>query len=357
MSWLYSRALVEAYLPDETLGGAPCALWSATHTQPPSWLPDKTTDACRLSLSGMMYAPLTGDRGEAVLTSYRADFPVRTSALRERAPELPGSDPGCGAKWQELSVRYDPDSCSWKTHHCLWEEVLRSCSVTLPNWGMMRNGVLWERVTSALPTGEIVSGLWPTPKAGSAGMSAKTSGRDVSKSTHLTTQVALAEGIVSAETGRVAWPTPKSVPSGPDYARANRAASGGDDLATAIARETFATPKGRDWKGQSQRGIHAQGDALPNKDRGDGVCIGGQLNPDWVELLMGWPKGWTDVDSVCGGAIVGWGDGWERDTPRITRRTAHRAARLKCIGNGQVPAAAVEAWRILRGCKTEPERV
>jgi len=55
------------------------------------------------------------------------------------------------------------------------------------------------------------------------------------------------------------WPTPKSSPSGPDYARAGREDSGGDDLATAVARRTP-----------------------------------GQLNPTWVEWLMGFPLGWTD---------------------------------------------------------------
>ena len=57
------------------------------------------------------------------------------------------------------------------------------------------------------------------------------------------------------------WPTPKSSPSGPDFARANRPGSGGDDLATAAARDPQA---------------------------------GGSLNPTWVEWLMGWPLGWTD---------------------------------------------------------------
>jgi hypothetical protein len=33
------------------------------------------------------------------------------------------------------------------------------------------------------------------------------------------------------------WPTPKASPSGPDFARVNRERSGGDDLATAVARE------------------------------------------------------------------------------------------------------------------------
>lgn len=27
----------------------------------------------------------------------------------------------------------------------------------------------------------------------------------------------------------------------------------------------------------------------------DGQPTGGQLNPTWVEWLMGWPLGWTDL--------------------------------------------------------------
>jgi hypothetical protein len=32
----------------------------------------------------------------------------------------------------------------------------------------------------------------------------------------------------------------------------------------------------------------------------DPEAIGGQLNPEWVEALMGYPIGWTDLDSTPG---------------------------------------------------------
>jgi hypothetical protein len=60
---------------------------------------------------------------------------------------------------------------------------------------------------------------------------------------------------------REQWPTPKSATSGPDFARTAREGSGGDDLATSVARE--------------------QTDSL---------------NPAWVEQLMGFPDGWLDLD-------------------------------------------------------------
>lgn len=102
------------------------------------------------------------------------------------------------------------------------------------------------------------------------------------------------------------WPTPKASPSGPDYARAGREGSGGDDLATAVARvET------------------------------------GQLNPDWVEWLMGFPLGWTNPD-VADEDLVGWhwSDGEPPDVPRTALSIPLRRERLTALGNALVPAAA-----------------
>jgi hypothetical protein len=59
----------------------------------------------------------------------------------------------------------------------------------------------------------------------------------------------------------------------------------------------FPTPKERDWKGQTQRGVYAEQDSLANMDKGNGKPIGGQLNPNWVEWLMGFPIGWTDLNA------------------------------------------------------------
>jgi hypothetical protein len=101
------------------------------------------------------------------------------------------------------------------------------------------------------------------------------------------------------------WPTPTaSMVTTADMEQARFSGNGGKrpDYAT------FATPKSRDWKGQSQRGIHAPGDALPNMDRGDGNPVGGSLNPTWVEWLMGWPLGWTDCSAPATAKYQAWFD-------------------------------------------------
>jgi hypothetical protein len=217
----------------------------------------------------------------------------------------------------------------------LFQEDLPESSVTLPKWGMMRGGLLWERMTSARPIGAKGFGsllatptakanqlcpsmmknpgcanLWPTPKASAAGP-------DFAKMDRSATRISL-------QTAVRQWPTPRASEGAKQPNDANRdspclswvvknpqmfptptvacatggqTSRGGDRknelLLTGFVKQ-FPTPKSLDGKGQSQRGIHAQGDALPNMDRGDGAVIGGSLNPTWVEWLMGWPLGWTD---------------------------------------------------------------
>jgi len=84
------------------------------------------------------------------------------------------------------------------------------------------------------------------------------------------------------------WPTPCERDHHPN----GMAIGSKVDLGNQV--KMFPTPKERDWKGQTQRGIHAQQDALPNMDKGDGKPIGGSLNPRWVCWLMGYPLDWLD---------------------------------------------------------------
>ena len=165
MSWLFSQVLVAEYSADICLDGAQSALWNGMPTQRASWLPDKTTDACRLSRSGMTFKPLTDTHGEAVLMWCLAAFPARTSPPQEKAQASSASDPACGWKWPESSVKWNPITSSWKTRQCSLLAGLDEFSETWPKWGMMRDGECWELMPQEPVIIAPESGYVPTPCA------------------------------------------------------------------------------------------------------------------------------------------------------------------------------------------------
>lgn len=76
---------------------------------------------------------------------------------------------------------------------------------------------------------------------------------------------------------------------------------------------------------------------------------GGQLNPDWVECLMGFPIGWTDIDRDETESHwieePRWPAGpneeqYEWEPPRVATGVKNRVPRLKACGNAVVPAHA-----------------
>ena len=166
MSWLFSQALVAEFSADTCSDGGQSVPSKSNHIPQAYCSPDRMTEFSRLSRYGMTFAPLTADRGEDLLTSYLAAFRARTSAPPEKVLESPENAAACGSKWQELSVKYCLASSSWKTHHCLWEEVLPLSSVIFPRWGMTRNGLLFQHPTSERPINVKGCG-WsaPTPTA------------------------------------------------------------------------------------------------------------------------------------------------------------------------------------------------
>ena len=164
MSWLYSRVLVEEYLGDISLDGEQSVQSSGSNTQQAYCAPDKMTVFSRLSRFGMMYKPLTESRGEELLMLYREDFLAQTSLPQEKEQGLMEKPQECGEKWQGSFVKFNPNSCSWKTHQYSLLGDLEEFSETWPKWGLMRNGECWVQTALDYPIGENEYGCWlPTP--------------------------------------------------------------------------------------------------------------------------------------------------------------------------------------------------
>jgi hypothetical protein len=145
MSWLYSRALVEEYLGENSLDGEQSAPLNGKPTQQAYCAPDKMTGFLRLSRFGMTYKPLMENLGEELLMSYLAGFHAKTLAQQEEAQELMENDQECGEKWHASFTKYDLDSSLWRTHQSLLLGGLDEFSETWPQWGLMRDGECWEQ--------------------------------------------------------------------------------------------------------------------------------------------------------------------------------------------------------------------
>ena len=269
MSWLFSLARVEEYLGDISLDGEQSVQSNGSHTQQAYCLPDKMTEYSRLSRFGMMFKPLTETLGEELLMSYQADFHAKTSPQQEKEQALTESGQECGKRWQGLFARYDPNTHSLRTVQCSLFEDLNQSLQTWPRWGSMQNGVCYQQPMLVQTISENESGLWPTPTASQAR----------SEGMILQMRKLVENGVTTiqeAETMIAGSLTPKRMKSWPtpDANMANRGTQS-------------------EWKPVRPSGHPAQ---YPiNQALRDSTGKIGKPNPMWVEWLMGWPMGWTDL--------------------------------------------------------------
>jgi hypothetical protein len=77
-----------------------------------------------------------------------------------------------------------------------------------------------------------------------------------------------------------------------DYNRKGSSAKSGNGLATFVKQQMLPTPTVNDSKNNSPPSQHRSNGRHSNPLN---VVAGGRLNPAWVEWLMGFPAGWTDL--------------------------------------------------------------
>jgi hypothetical protein len=294
--WLISKALYESLhcsqeqevesLEESSSDGKPSVQLSGIHTQLAYLPPDKMTAFSRLSRFGMTFKPLTADRGEELLMSYREAFPARTSPQQEKAQESTGSEAVCGNTWRGWLAKLDPDSSLWRTAQCSFLEEEPESLQTLPRSGMTRGGLLWELPMSERRTKETGFGFWPTPKASDDKKARGNPFKNAQDTIRRGFSLSLPEAIAINK-----WPTPRSCSAmastiTPESAWAENRFP---NLETIVGRSVFPTPTRRDFKsGTGAQPREGHSPPLSN-------VVGGTLNPNWTEWLMGWPLGWTDL--------------------------------------------------------------
>ncbi len=188
--------------------------------------------------------------------------------LASRSPSPGSSDGwttivGYGPSSREPFASYDPASSSWRTFQgSLWEAGWEPFSETWPSSGMTRNGRAFPRRplvprTSVTGSGSSLTGKEthhvPTPTASDHIERVSTSTEVLNFDTHKS---------VSLDRWANRWPTPTS--------RDHK------DTGDSIANGTVPV------NGLLGRAVGPS-------------TTGGALNPTWVEWLMGFPLGWTDL--------------------------------------------------------------
>ncbi len=258
---------------------------------------ESSNDTGPMSDDGTTCGPFHRPKETGGSISSAADSPVRTLAMPEDGSESTVNGRGCGRSSRGSLASYDPVTSSWRTSQLCLDGERDEFSATFPRSGTMRNGRLFRRAPLVPRTSGKDSGFWPTPTKADGER-----GSLMYQGNHNPTLL----GAV-----RMFWPTPKG--SAEHYGQPRENDRG--DLQAAVMT-MYPTPSARDWRsGLASDATHERNSRplnevivresfpTPTANRWDGLqshgvnVVSGQLNPTWVEWLMGFPLGWTVCDA------------------------------------------------------------
>lgn len=241
--------------PKWSLELAESVTWRGKQRASSSWLRAWKKGGWIRRLFTRMPEPSMADRGVA---EWISSLPAtRASHLALPARDSQKQTQGTSGQTSSgSSVRYSQPSLFSRTSKDTSSEASELSSVTLTNWGSMRNG---EFIQQPKPDTRTVA------------------------------------------TGSSSWPTPRAITGGAESAQRKqelgRTRSGGSDLQAEA--QNWATPTARDYKDGADPSPNAPTNALLGRQapRVTGQMspssTGRRLNPWFVEWLMSFPAGWT----------------------------------------------------------------
>ena len=289
---IYLRELEAGYLPTSCSGINQSLLSKSKTIREKYWSKDKPMDSCHSSRPLQTLKSSTANPGEDQLTFFAEDSPAKTSVRRVKEQELPANVRAYGKNMRDSLARCNLSLSLPKTLHCFALGDLELSSKTWPRWGIMLDGELSELGTSVRPTSEPECGSWPTP----------------------TCQETEHPNAVLTSTGRRLSKNGKS--------------SHSLNLADSVMR--WPTPLRSDWK---RRGPNSKQQGLPEKVRSKETIINtptqqkSQLNPSWVEILMGWPRNWTNIKHSTSTDFNKWLVSWNKKE-KHTKKTVPNMLKL-----------------------------
>lgn len=325
MAWIYLAASEDSPSPFQT-GSVPSRTVKTIPSLKQSFCQGSAAWSFPSPPSGMMFGPYQPTNYRMWILSSEV-FHARTSLLRAVVRAWRESEARFFSKSFDSLMNFDPPSFSWKMSQLSLFEDSTESPPNLPPYGMTVAGRLFQPPKLAPRTLEKDGGcLLPTPMAQRSGSNqGGSAGRTGKKRLSL-----------DAMASQQQWPTPtardyfpphskeylaKKIKEGHGMANLSDAVSGnhprwptptvsgnnqapkpgttrGTGLATAVKRWPTPTAscasKGiRTPEGAAREMARSSGPDLTTMVQVHSDQSGGQLNPAWVEWLMGYPSGWT----------------------------------------------------------------
>lgn len=234
----------------------------------------------------------TGDRGAEKSIAFAEASPAKTFPQREKERVSTEREADYGASSRVLLAKYDRNSRLWKTLQCSFLGDSDECLETFPKSGMMQNGLLWELTMSEPRTDANAFGYWRTPDTGVGGeISAEKAADFAAKKTRASgsaIQIRLCDQVRYPQLyPTLKYLTPKASDKGYAENQSTFVKRNGDRTMNCYASLS------------SQVLQMSGGDTTPQTKTA-------RLNPFWVEWLMGWLIGWTDLKPLATDKFRSW---------------------------------------------------
>lgn len=333
------------------------AMWKLIHTVRLKLCKGSKTVSSTTRLFGMISERSTDCPLMAKWISSLEVSPVNHSLALARTKEQMTIET-CGQRPYEPLAKFDPDTHSWKTFQIsLLTNTLDKFSQTWPRSGIIVNSILYQRRSLVQTTDESGRGFWLTPSTiqitpGSERREKRTKYRkSIGRQDN-------AGCLVEQVMEQKFWPT---ITVNGNANKKEYSPKAGDGLLTAVKRADLPYPTPRGGEGgvglcggtgsrEMLQSLKDAGQITEEERLSMQSGSGGQLNPVWVERLMGFPIGWTSLEPIDKellndwlemfqnyGFAESWADGsWEDGISRLREFSPERAKQLKMLGNAWV---------------------
>ena len=215
----------------------------------------------------------------------------------KEAQKMPATS---GLKYEPLLKQSDPIGAFSKTFMVTSNWDSTRCYLIWKPLATPQGRLLFQLAPSMLPTNETESGLWATPNTmdhlpqrseESTKKMQEGHRKGRKRPSNLREQV--------SEETLAMWPTPTAMTGGTGVAPSHKNGKHGWNTGAAVndslseePMRMWPTPTARDHKDSGENTDYQK---IKEKSKLAGHA-GGSLNPQWVEWLMGYPAGWTELE-------------------------------------------------------------